>query len=170
MKDIIEKIKSITQVSYEQEIARSKAILTKSDYLIKYITSTFVFMNAALVFLATSKLVSPWILVIVYMISGVVLCYSLYKALKVQILLKGLFFPTGKTIMKDISKQLNENSERITPLELDRDIILYYSNYTEELENSNNNRAKILNSAYKWYLSSIILITMHFFIILIIIA
>lgn len=167
---MIEKIINITKESYNQELNRSNLLLTKSDYLVKYITSTFVFINALFVFLVSSKLVNTWYLAIMYAISGVLLCRDLYLAVRVQILTKVKFFPTGNTILQDIKSVYEKEKKQITPMKIDIDTVNYYSKFIEELENSNNKKANILNNAYNWYLGTIIFITFIFFVILLIIA
>ena len=170
MENILKKVQIINEESYNQEIKRSTLLLTKSDYVIKYIMSTFVFINALLAFLVTSKIINIWILVVFYLISGCLLCSCLYLAVKVQILLKGEYFPTGETILNDIKKDIQSSGEIPNPIRLDRDLIRYYSTYTTKLEEANNERATILNQSYKFYLASILFIFSMFFIILIVIA
>lgn len=170
MEEIFKKVQIINEESYNQEIKRSSLLLTKSDYVIKYIMSTFVFVNALAVFLASTKLINAWILVIFYLISGSLLCYCLFLAIRVQILLKGEYFPTGDTLLNDIIKYIKDPKSHNIEIKLDRDLISYYSKYTCALEKANNERATILNSAYYYYLSSIGFISIMFFIMLIIIA
>lgn len=170
MQEILKKVQIINEESYNQEVKRSSLLLTKSDYVIKYIMSTFVFVNALLVFLTSTKLVNAWLLVLFYLVSGSILCYCLFLAVRVQILLKGEYFPTGETILNDIKKDMNSSGQRFSEIRLDRDLIRYYSEYTSKLEEANNDRARILNSAYYYYLGSIGFIFIMFFIMLVIIA
>lgn len=163
---MIERILNITKESYTQELNRSNVLLKKSDYLIKYITSTFVFINALFVFLLNNQLIDTLGLAISYAISGILLCRDLYLAVRVQNLTKVKFFPTGNTILQDIKSNHQKEGKKITPMNLDVDTVNYYSEFTEALENSNNKKAEILNKAYNWYLSTIIIITVIFFIIL----
>lgn len=165
-----EKILEITKESYNQEVRRSNSLLTKSDYLVKYITSTFVFINAILVLIMNNKLINPWINVFIYMVSGILLCRSLYLAVRVQILSKGVHFPTGMTLLNDIAKKYNDEKKTTTTQDMDMQIIFYYSRYIEELEVANNMKASILNKAYTWYLRTIIGITIMLFVLLILIA
>lgn len=165
---VLERTLDIVKESYNQENNRAKALLTKSDYIIKYITSTFVFVNAMVLILINNKMVNLVILVILYFIVGAMLCFSLYNAVKAQALLDVAYFPTGDTILKDLAKLDNEQEN--LSIYLSRDIISYYSQYIEKLEEANNKRAKILKQAYGIYNSSVIVITLLIFIIILIIA
>lgn len=164
---IFDEILRVTIKSYDQETNRSSLLLTKSDYLIKYITATFVFINAISAFLIANKVISSCVIVIGNIAIGAILCFSLYFAVNVQLFVRGNYFPTGMEIFRAIKNKYNADKIEKTPLDLRMDTIKYYSDYIDNLEKSNNKKAEMLNSAYKVYLIGVVCITLFFFIILI---
>lgn len=166
---MINEIMKISVESYKQEKDRAALLLTKSDYLNKYITATFVFVNAFCAFLLTNSAVSKIAICIVYPLIGMFLCISLFLSTKAQVLLKGKFFPTGMDIWEGMKKEAEQGTEK-NELSLRLDSIIYYNEYTKALEEANNSKAKILNWAYKTYLFGTIGLTIGFFIICLIVA
>lgn len=167
--EIIAEILDTTIISYKQETERSNLLLTKSDYLVKYITSTFVFLNAISVLMITNNMINKMIIVFMYLIVGVALCMALVKAVSAQILLKGKYFPTAGDILNGIVEKGEFDDDKIKK-KLIKDKLGYYTQYTKELESANNERAKKINIAYKIYIGGVVGIVVGIMMIMIIIA
>lgn len=133
MKELLSKILDISKESYNQEINRSNNLLTKSDYLIKYISATFVFINAIFVFLATNRVLNLFILAGVYLIISEILCWSLFLAVRAQVLKKALYFPTGNTVIDEIKDEWNSDGIENNEITLTNKTINYYSDFVNIL-------------------------------------
>ena len=164
---MFDKVLEIAKVSYDQENDRSKQLLNKSDYLIKYISTITIFVNIFLPLAFTNKVIDLKILIVMYVIISVPLILSLFFSIRAQILKPGKFFPTGKTVLQEIKKNKNDLN---SALKIKNRFILYYSSSTEELQSSNDDRARILKFAYKQYIYSILILVIVVFVIMILIA
>lgn len=164
---ILERILKISKTSYEQEVDREKQLLTKSDYLIKYISVIFGFINIFLPLIFKYEVINLYILIIMYVITTIPLIITLYYSIKSQSLKKAVFFPTGKSMLEKLKTEMNNycRDDKLINKE-----ILYYSNSTEELQKSNDKRSNILKRAYTNYFVSIMVIALMIFILMIIIA
>lgn len=168
--EILIEIIKVAQESYKQEQDRALLLLNKSDYIIKYVTATFVFVNALCALLITNKVIPLTIVCILYLIVGISLCVSLSLSIKAQLLVKGKFFPTGVDILEGMNKEYQTSGLEKSLSDLKFDTIKYYDEYTKSLEGANNDKAKTLNKAYHTYLFSVICITLIFFVLCVIIA
>lgn len=93
MKDeVVDQLLEIAKISSEQERDRTQNLLVKSDYLVKYITATFVFLNAIYVFLLKLDVVKPIWIVLLYVVPGILLCVAMWNAIKAQELVDVKFF------------------------------------------------------------------------------
>lgn len=164
---MLDKVLEISKVSYEQENDRSKQLLNKSDFLIKYISSITIFVNIFLPLAFTNKIINLTVLILIYFVISIPLILSLFFAIRVQILKPVKFFPLGKRVIDEIKNNRNAWN---TTLKIKNRFILYYSSSTEELQVSNDHRAKILKVAYKQYLSGIIILVVAVLIIMILVA
>ncbi|GAB6156608.1 hypothetical protein JCM17380_53620 [Desulfosporosinus burensis] len=104
---MLDKVLEISKVSYEQENDRSKQLLTKSDYLIKYISSITIFVNIFLPLAFANKIISLKILILMYVLISIPLIFSLFYSVRVQILKPGKFFPTGKRVLEEIKQWID---------------------------------------------------------------
>jgi hypothetical protein len=168
--DMLIEITKVAQESYKQEKDRASLLLTKSDYIIKYVTATFVFINALCALLIANKVVPLTLVCILYLIVGILLCISLSLSIKAQLLVKGEYFPTGVDILSEMKQNYDKNGHEKSLVDLKFDTLKYLDKYTKALEAANNDKAKTLNKAYRAYLSGIISITIIFFILCVIIA
>jgi hypothetical protein len=170
MDKILTKVLEISDESYRQERERSNNLLTKSDYIIKYISTAFVFTNAIFALLASNKVIKIGILAVLYILIAVTFCISLYYAVRAQVLRKAKYYPTGNTIIKELESDFEKKPVMPTDITMLNKLINYSSDYIEELQKVNDDRAKLINIAYKSYLVSISLISLSFIAIMIIIA
>lgn len=152
VKELLKRVLEITKESYKQECDRSGKILTKSDYIIKYVTTILVFINAIMVFMISNMINNKELIIAVYIVNSIILIISLTCAINAQSLLKVNFFPTGKVILSDLNNYSQQNSELYSPTEMLKDEVLYYSNCIESLEEVNKKRAKYLKCAYVFFI------------------
>lgn len=169
-KDMMDDILAIAKESYNQECNRNNNLLTKSDYLMKYIAATFMFINAVCVFLVTNKLLPPVIICIYYLLVSIVLMMATWWAICAQNLQKLEFFPTGETVLDDIKKKYEDCKEEKTSLDIRIDLIKYYGKYVEAAIITNNRRACFLEKSYYAIMVGLVCITLGFFIFLILLA
>lgn len=168
-RDILDEILKVAIESSNQEKERSQILLTKSDYLMKYIAAMFVFVNAVCVFIMSNSNVSAWIVCIYYFLVGMSFLFSVCFTIKAQTLLKCVFFPTGQDIFSNMLLKYNEGNT-LTSQDLRIDTIKYYSNYTKSLQVANDNRAKLIDKGYNAFFIGTIVITGGLFLIMVIIA
>ena len=164
---MLDKVLEISKISYDQENDRSKQLLNKSDFLIKYISTISIFVNIFLPLAFTNKIINLTILILMYFIISIPLISSLFYSIRVQILKPGKFFPTGKRILEEIK---NNGDSLNSDIKIKNRFIMYYSSSTEVLQKSNDKRAKILKTAYWQYVTSIIILVVAVLIIMIIVA
>lgn len=149
MKDeVVDQLLEIAKISSEQERDRAQNLLVKSDYLVKYITATFVFLNAICAFLLKLELTKPIWVVLLYVIPGILLCLAMWKAIKAQELVDVKFFPTGSDVIKGMVDRWNQTQEETSAKSLKLDKISYYREYTDSLKKANDAKAKVLQSVY----------------------
>lgn len=165
--DLLNKILDITQESYKQENSRASNLLTKSDYLIKYVTGAFALINVIFVFIAVNKLINLWSIGICYLIIAITMLFCMIYSIRAQILKLGKYFPSGKQILLDIVKKYKEEVVEYNDQKMINETIIYYSEYIEQLEIVNNDRADLINKSYKLFLVSIIEIIVTFFMFII---
>ena len=168
--DMIVEITNVAIESYKQEQNRESILLTKSDYVIKYITATFVFVNAICALLITNEVIPTIIVCVMYFIVGASLCVSLAYSIRAQLLVKGEFFPTGVDVLNGMQEEYKKNGTEKSVCDLKMDTIKYYDNYTKTLQKANDDKAKKLKIAYRIYLNSVICIMVIFFVLCVIIA
>jgi energy-coupling factor transporter transmembrane protein EcfT len=164
---LLEKVLQISKVSYGQEVDRSKQLLAKSDYLIKYLSTIFVFVNIFLPLAFKYNIINLKVLAFIYFAISVPLIFSLFLSIKSQRLRLGMFFPTGKYLLEEMKRNQDKFN---TEIKMKNKSILYYSTSTETLQKTNDERAKNLKAAYTSYFSSIIILAVAIFSIMIIVA
>ena len=153
---MIEQLKDVTTTAMNQEEQRSKQLLTKSDYLEKYTTGIFAFINALCVFLMKTSGVCKIYLELLYLVPGILLCVALIFALLAQRISKTLRFPIGSEEAKKLISQFDEENKIITHEQYNMQIINYYSRYVDALNKADNIKAVMLIIAYILIISSII--------------
>lgn len=163
---MLDKVLEISKVSYDQENDRSKQLLNKSDFLIKYISAITIFVNIFLPLAFANKIINLTILILMYFSISIFLISSLFFSIRVQILKPGKFLPTGKRVLEEIKNNNGLHSD----LNIKNRFIMYYSSSTEALQESNDDRAKILKSAYKHYITSMIILVVAILVIMILVA
>lgn len=162
-----DEILTVSKTSAAQEENRSEILLKKSDYLMKYISATFVIINALCVFAVTQTSISSCFIFIYYIVTGISLLLSTFFTINAQTLVESKFFPTGQ----DVLKSIQHNSNKPYTLSKSKtDTIKYYSKYTEALKNSNDKRAKSIKRAYRYYFVGIFFITVGSFLMIVLIA
>lgn len=166
-KKILDEVLDISKVSYDQENDRSRQLLTKSDYLIKYIFAITIFVNIFLPLAFANKIINLTALILMYVFISIPLILSLFFSIRVQILKPGKFFPVGKRVLEEIK---NSGDALNSDLKIKNRFILYYSSSTNELQESNDTRAKILKTAYKQYILSIVILVSIILVIMILVA
>lgn len=149
MKDqVVDQLLEIAKISSEQERDRTQNLLVKSDYLVKYITATFVFLNAIYVFLLKLDVVKPIWIVLLYVVPGILLCVAMWKAIKAQELVDVKFFPTGSDVIQGMVNRWKKTQEETSAQSLKLDKISYYREYTDSLKTANDAKAMVLQSVY----------------------
>ncbi len=163
----LDKILEVSKTSYDQESERNKQLLTKSDYLIKYISAIFIFINIFLPLAFQNKIVNLKVLVFMYIFVCIPVLICLFFCIRAQVLRSCSFFPTGKETILEMKKNSQDfNSE----IKIKNKHISYFSSSTKSLEESNNTRSELLKKAYWAYFSSIGAVFFIIFIIMILIA
>lgn len=162
---IIDEALEMSKTSYNQENERSKQLLNKSDYLIKYISAIFIFVNIFLPLAFSNSIINLVALSIMYFLISAPLIFSLFYAVRAQILKPGDFFPLGEKILLKI-----KNREYKKLFKIRSRHIMYYSKSTEKLQSSNDDRAKLLKKAYWSYIFSVCMLAIIILIIMILIA
>lgn len=169
-KEIIAEILSCAVESSKQEMSRSNILLAKSDYLMKYISATFVIVNAVCAFAISREFIPAAIVCVYYLLIGILLLISMVITIQVQTLLKVEYFPTGTQILEGMAERWESDKEVYSILNLQVDNIKYYSQYTESLKEANDDRAKKLKQAYKCFVYATVGVAIGFLIFLILIA
>lgn len=167
---ILDDVLLTTKVSQEQEKVRADNLLTKTDYIIKYISATFVLINAIFVFLAANKIINLFLVSAIYISISIPLCYSLFFAVRAQVLKNVKYFPTGNDEIISLRDFYDKENRMPSEIEMKNRTLNYYSEYIKSLESANNARSNLINTAYKSYLASIFLISLGLITVLIIIA
>lgn len=163
---IQEEILCVAKTSAAQEENRLNILLKKSDFLMKYISATFVIINAICVFIATNTDIAPFLIFLYYVINGMLLLLSTYHTINAQTLVKSYFFPSGQDILNGIKKEISS----LCLIKVKTDTIKYYTDYTNSLKESNDNRANKLNNAYKCFILGTVSITVGFLLLILFIA
>lgn len=165
--NMLDKTLEISRISYEQESDRNKQLLNKSDYVIKYISTIIIFVNIFFPILFANKVIKIKILILIYLFISFPLIASLFYSIRSQILKKVEFFPTGDVILKKIkSKEKNFEND----IEIQNRIIIYYSRSTKRLQATNDKKAKLLKTAYRSFIFSIIFLVISILITMMLIA
>ena len=153
--ELVEGILETARISSEQEYQRSQLLLTKSHYLVTYVTGTFVFLNAFCLFLLKLKTAPGFMVLALYAVPSIALCGALWQAVSAQSLVRVEYFPTGQEIIQGI---IDKNKKNITVTALDHlgDRIIFYSKYTDSLKEANDKRAGILKSVYRLFIGAVI--------------
>lgn len=167
---IVDEILKCSEESSKQEFERSQILLKKSDYLMKYISASFVIANAVSGFAVARNFVPDGIVCIYYLIVGILLLIGMTSAIKAQTLLEVNFFPTGMQILEGMVKKKVDEDKVYSLQDIKIDSIKYYSKYTDSLKTANDERAKIIKQGYRSFTYATIGLAVGFFVFLVLIA
>ena len=165
-----ESILSVAIESATQEEKRAEILLKKSDFLMKYISATFVIINALCILYVSNTSIELGFICLYYFATGFSLLISMFFTIRAQILAQAKFFPTGQDIFLSIQHNYNDSNKPYTYTKSKTDAIKYYSKYTNSLNEVNNKRAKHLKNAYSFFIVSVFCIIIGSFVMIVLIA
>ena len=145
---MLDVIKSIASESMQQEKDRAELIKSKSERLVKYISATIGCTNTIVVFLLDREVIELKSLYWIAVYTELPLLVSLILAVLAQIMLKGLYYPSGISALKDLAYDGREKSL----LEFKIYKFKCMEDYTNSLSLANNKRANAIKWSYFFYL------------------
>lgn len=149
--NMLEIVKSIAADSMQQEKDRAELIKSKSENLVKYVSATIGVANTIVVFMLDRKVIEIKALFWIAILVDFPLLLSLIMAVAAQIMLKGLYYPSGIGVIQDLIKDGREKTN--ADFEIYR--LKCMKEFTSSLCVANDKRAKCIKWSYVFYLFSI---------------
>lgn len=166
--ELLQGVLRVAKESYKQELDRSNKLLAKSDYVIKYVTSILVFINAIMVLMMNAVIVDKLWIIGGYIVNSIILLVSLIYAVRTQNLVQVEFFPLGETLLQDLNSYYEQNNKLYTSQEMLNDEVMYYSESVKKLSEVNDARADFLKKAYYFFVGGMVAIVVTLVITLVV--